>query len=63
MRLALQLATGVGRMLWMPVAAVAVWVVVWRVKFSIMENVAGLVGLCLIGFAVSVFVLDQTGAN
>jgi Mn2+/Fe2+ NRAMP family transporter len=55
--LALQLATDVGRMMWIPVAAFAVWVVVWRVKFSIMENVAGLLGLLLIAFAVSVFAL------
>jgi len=55
--LALQLATDVGRMMWIPVAAFAIWVVVWRVKFSIMENVAGLLGLCLIAFAVSVFAL------
>ena len=55
--LALQLATDVGRMMWIPVAAFAVWVVVWRVKFSIMENVTGLLGLLLIVFAVSVFAL------
>ena len=41
----------------MPVAAIAVWLVVWRVKFSIMENVTGLVGLTLIVFAVAVFLL------
>lgn len=55
--LALQLATDVGPMMWIPVAAFAVWVVIWRVKFSIMENVAGLLGLSLIVFAVSVFAL------
>ena len=55
--LALQLATDVGRMMWIPVAAFAVWIVVWRVKFSIMENVTGLLGLCLLIFAVSVFAL------
>jgi len=55
--LALQLATDVGRMMWIPVAAFGVWVVIWRVKFSIMENVAGLLGLCLIIFAISVFAL------
>lgn len=55
--LALQLATDVGRLMWIPVAAFAVWVVVWRVKFEIMENVAGLLGLLLIVFAVSVFLL------
>ena len=55
--LALQLATDVGPMMWIPVAAFAVWVVVWRVKFSIMENVTGMLGLMLIVFAVSVFAL------
>ena len=55
--LALQLATGVGPMMWIPVAAFAVWLVVWRVRFSIMENVTGMLGLCLIVFAVSVFAL------
>jgi Mn2+/Fe2+ NRAMP family transporter len=55
--LALQLASSVHYLLWVPFAAVAVWLVVWRVKFSIMENVAGLVGLTLIGFAVALFLL------
>jgi Mn2+/Fe2+ NRAMP family transporter len=56
--LALQLATDVGRMMWIPVAAFAVWVVIWRVKFKIMENMTGLTGLCLIVFAVAVFALN-----
>lgn len=55
--LALQLATDVGPMLWVPVAAFGVWLVIWRVKFSTMENVTGLTGLALIVFAVSVFLL------
>ena len=55
--LALQLASGVGPMLWIPVAAFAVWLVIWRMKFSIMENVAGLLGLTLIVFAVALFLL------
>jgi manganese transport protein len=55
--LALQLATDVGRFMWIPVAALAVWVVIWRVGFQIMENVTGLLGLCLIVFAVAVFLL------
>ena len=38
-------------------AAVAVWLVIWRVKFSIMENVTGLLGLTLIVFAVALFLL------
>ena len=55
--LALELATSVAPMLWIPVAAFAVWLVVWRVKFSILENVTGLVGLTLIVFAVALFLL------
>ena len=55
--LALQLASSVEPWLWIPVAAFAVWLVVWRVKFSIMENVTGLLGLTLIVFAVALFLL------
>ncbi|PYE17442.1 Mn2+/Fe2+ NRAMP family transporter [Williamsia limnetica] len=55
--LALQLASGIGPLMWVPVAAFAVWLVIWRVRFSIMENVAGIVGLSLIVFAVAVFLL------
>jgi len=55
--LALQLAAGVGPGMWIPVALFGVWIVVWRTKFSIMENVTGLVGLCLIVFAVALFLL------
>lgn len=55
--LALQIASGVQPLLWMPVAAFAVWLVIWRVKFSIMENVAGLLGLTLVVFGVALFLL------
>ncbi|WP_028047763.1 NRAMP family divalent metal transporter [Cellulomonas sp. URHE0023] len=55
--LALQLASSVEPRLWIPVAGLAVWLVVWRTKFSIMENVTGLVGLTLVVFAVTVFLL------
>ncbi|MDJ0457079.1 Nramp family divalent metal transporter [Arthrobacter sp. NQ7] len=55
--LALQLASSVYYLLWIPVAALAVWLVIWRVRFSIMENVTGLVGLTLIVFAVALFLL------
>jgi manganese transport protein len=55
--LAFQLVSSVNYLLWVPFAGIAVWLVIWRVKFKIMENVAGLVGLCLIGFAVGLFLL------
>ena len=60
--LALQLASDVGPRLWMPVAAFGVWIVIWRVRFSIMENVTGVFGLCLITFAVAVFLLGPDWA-
>lgn len=55
--LALQLASSVHYLLWVPVAALAVWLVIWRVGFEKMENVTGLVGLLLIAFAVAFFLL------
>lgn len=55
--LAMQLASSIEPALWFPVAAIAVWIVVWRVKFSIMENVTGLLGLALVVFAVALFAL------
>jgi Mn2+/Fe2+ NRAMP family transporter len=61
--LALQLASSVHYLLWIPVAAFAVWLVIWRVKFSIMENVTGLLGLSLIVFAVALFLLKPDWGN
>jgi Mn2+/Fe2+ NRAMP family transporter len=61
--LALQLASSVNYLLWIPLAAVAVWLVIWRVKFSIMENVTGLLGLTLIVFAVALFLLKPDWSN
>lgn len=55
--LSLQLASSVNYLLWIPVAALAVWLVIWRVRFSIMENVTGLLGLTLVIFTVAVFLL------
>jgi manganese transport protein len=56
--LALQLATSVDPRLWIPVAAFAVWIVIWRVRFKLLENVTGLLGLTLIVFAVALFLLS-----
>jgi Mn2+/Fe2+ NRAMP family transporter len=55
--LALQLATNVNPYLWIPVVGAAVWVVLWRVKFSVLENVFGVAGLALIVFAVALWQL------
>jgi Mn2+/Fe2+ NRAMP family transporter len=55
--LALELATSVNYLLWIPLVAAAVWLVLWRTKFSIIENVFGLLGLALVVFAVAVWQL------
>lgn len=56
--LALQLASGVAPLLWVPVAAFGVWIILWRANFKIMENVTGLLGLCLAVFGVVFFLLQ-----
>jgi Mn2+/Fe2+ NRAMP family transporter len=55
--LALELATSLNYLLWVPVVAFLVWVVVWRVNFEIMENLFGLLGLALVVAAVAVWKL------
>lgn len=55
--LAVQLITGIEPLLFVPLAAFAVWIVIWRAKFSQLENATGLLGLSLIVFAVAVFLL------
>jgi Mn2+/Fe2+ NRAMP family transporter len=55
--LVLELVTGVNYLIFVPFVGAAVWLVVWRLKFSIMENLFGLLGLCLVVFVVALFVL------
>ncbi|MFG2058043.1 NRAMP family divalent metal transporter [Micromonospora sp. NPDC048930] len=61
--LALQLASGLSYLLWVPVAAVAVWLVLWRMRFELMERVFGLAGLALLVFAVALFALPTDWAK
>ena len=61
--LALELATSVNRYLWMPVVGAAVWIVLWRVKFSVLENAFGLAGLALVVFAVALWKLAPDWAD
>jgi len=53
--LALELATDVNYLLWLPVCAFAVWLVLWRVKFETMEDVFGVLGLAMIVVIVTVW--------
>ena len=55
--LSLQLVTSVHELLWVPFVALAVWLLLWRAKFSAIENVLGLLGLSLIVFAVALWQL------
>jgi Mn2+/Fe2+ NRAMP family transporter len=55
--LALQLIASIHELLIVPVVAVLVWLVLWRAKFSIIENVFGILGLALLVFAVAVWKL------
>jgi manganese transport protein len=55
--LALELATSVNYLLWIPLVTFLVWIVVWRMKFESMERMFGLAGLALIAFAVALWQL------
>jgi manganese transport protein len=51
--LALSLASDVNYLLWIPLIALLVWVVVWRVPYQAMERFYGLLGLALVVFVVA----------
>jgi len=53
--LALELATSINYLLWLPVAGALVWIAFWRMKFENLERVFGLLGLALVVFAVAVW--------
>jgi Mn2+/Fe2+ NRAMP family transporter len=55
--LVLQLVTGINYLIWVPLVAAAMWLVIWRLPFSWLENLFGLLGLALIVFVVALFKL------
>jgi Mn2+/Fe2+ NRAMP family transporter len=61
--LALQLATSVNYLLWVPVVGFVLWVALWRVTFSTLENVFGVGGLALVVFLVAFFHLHPNGGE
>jgi Mn2+/Fe2+ NRAMP family transporter len=61
--LALQLIVSVHYVLLVPLVAVLVWLILWKAKFSLMENVLGLLGLSLIVFVVALWQLDPDWAQ
>jgi Mn2+/Fe2+ NRAMP family transporter len=56
--LAVQLLSGVDYLLWVPAIAVALWLGLWRLRFSTLEKVFGLTGLALILLLVALFAGD-----
>jgi manganese transport protein len=56
--LVIELITGLNYLLWVPIVAVAVWIVIWKVKFSAMEKAFGLSGLALIVVVVALWRLQ-----
>lgn len=55
--LALQLVSSVSHVLIVPFVGFVVWLILWRARFSLMENVLGLMGLALVVFAVALWQL------
>jgi manganese transport protein len=53
--IALSLLSSINYLLIAPAAALLVWLVVWRMPFATMERIFGLLGLCLLVFAVTVW--------
>src|SRR3954454_7228325 len=53
--IALSLVASVNYLLLLPFVALLVWLVVWRMPFAPMERIFGLLGLCLLVFAVTVW--------
>ncbi len=51
--MAIRLATSVNDLLWVPLVAFAVWVVIWRVGFESLERVFSVLGLALVAFTVA----------
>jgi Mn2+/Fe2+ NRAMP family transporter len=61
--LAVQLAVDVNYLLWIPLVAFAVWIVIWRVKFSTLETIFGLMGLAMIVVIVAVVQLHPAWSS
>lgn len=61
--LALQLATSVHYLFFVPVVAFLVWLVIWRMRFSLLENVFGILGLSMVVFGVALWQLQPDWAG
>jgi manganese transport protein len=53
--LVLQLATGINYLIWVPIVGLTAWLVIWRLPFSWLEHVFGLLGIALVVFVIALF--------
>src|SRR3954454_19387855 len=58
--LAVQLVIDVNYLLWIPLVGVAVWLTIWRMKFTTLETVFGLMGLAMVVVVVAVVQLHPS---
>jgi Mn2+/Fe2+ NRAMP family transporter len=56
--LVVQLATDLNYLLWVPLAAAALWIVIWKLSFPLTEKIFGIAGLLLVVTAVALWQLD-----
>jgi Mn2+/Fe2+ NRAMP family transporter len=56
--LAIELVSSVNYLLVVPLVGFAVWLVIWRLRFKLIENVFGLLGLALVVFGVALWQLN-----
>jgi len=61
--LSLELVSSVNELLLVPFVAFLVWAVLWRARFSVMENVLGLLGLALLVYVVALWKLGPNWSD
>jgi Mn2+/Fe2+ NRAMP family transporter len=61
--LSFQLVSDVNYLLWIPLAGFAAWLIIWRVKFSTLETVFGLMGLAIIATLVALVQLHPSWSH
>jgi Mn2+/Fe2+ NRAMP family transporter len=61
--LAIMLVTSISEVLIVPFIGVLVWAVLWRAKFTVMENVLGFLGLGLVAFAIALWQLGPSWSD
>ena len=61
--LIVELVTGLNYLFWVPLAGIVVWLVLWKMSYSVIEHVFGLAGLFLVVFMIAVWKLHPDPGN